>query len=132
METRLYIGSYKVELDTEPSILYNYAVTDYSNPTAVRNGFSKTVTIKGSPNNNKIFGMYWNVERRVGSGGQNGGVDYNASKKAPFKLFVGSELYEEGYVRLDKINRINNEITYDCTLFSGLGDYFYNLAYNKS
>lgn len=132
METRLYIGSYKVELDTEPSILYNYAVTDYSNPTAVRNGFSKTVTIKGSPNNNKIFGMYWNVERRVGSGGQNGGVDYNASKKAPFKLFVGAELYEEGYVRLDKINRINNEITYDCTLFSGLGDYFYNLAYNPN
>ena len=130
METRLFIGEYRVELDNEPSILYNYAVTDYSNPTAVRNGFSKTVTIKGSPNNNKIFGHYWNVERRVGNGGPNGGIYYNASKKAPFMLYVGAELYESGYVRLDKINKINNEITYDVTLFSGLGDFFYNLAYN--
>lgn len=132
METKLFIGEYKVELDVAPSILYSYTQTDYTNPTAVRNGHSKTVTIKGTPNNNKIFGQYWNVERRVGNGGPNAGIYYNASKKAPFQLFVGSELYESGYVRLDKINKIGNEITYDCTLFSGLGDFFYNLAYNPN
>lgn len=132
METKLFIGDHRVELDITPSILYSYTVTDYSNPTAVRNGHSKTVTIKGTPNNNKIFGMYWNVERSVGNGGPNAGIYYNASKKAPFKLFVGTELYEEGYVRLDKINRIDKEISYDCTLFSGLGDFFYNLAYNPN
>ena len=132
METKLYIGQYQVELGEDVPILYSYTQTDYSNPTVVKNGHSKTVTIKGSPNNNKVFGHYWNVQRRAGNGGGNAGVDYNASKKAPFQIFVNGEVYESGYVKLDKVNIINNIITYDITLYGGLGDFFYSLSYNPN
>lgn len=132
METKLYIGRYKVELAEDMPILYSYTVTDYSNPTVVKNGHSKTVTIQGTPNNNKIFGHYWNVQRTVVDYGGNAGIYFNASKKAPFKVFVGGEVYESGYVRLEKVNTINNDITYDITLYSGLGDFFHNLSTNAA
>lgn len=129
---RLYIGDNLVELGDNPNILYSYTVDDLRNPTAVKNSFSKTITLEGTPNNNKIFGQYWNVERRVGSGGGNAGVDFNASKKAPFTIYVNNEIYESGYVKLDKVNTINNAITYDISLYGGLGDFFYNLTFNPN
>lgn len=132
METKLYIGSYPVELGEDVPILYTYTQTDYSNPTVVKNGHSKTVTIKGSPNNNKVFGHYWNVQRVNADTGGNAGIYFNASKKAPFQVFVNGEVYESGYVKLDKVNLLNNGITYDITLYGGLGDFFYNLTYNSN
>ena len=132
METKLYIGSYPVELGEDVPILYSYMQTDYSNPTVVKNGHSKTVTINGSPNNNKVFGHYWNVQRVNANTGGNAGIYFNASKKAPFQVFVNGEVYESGYVKLDKVNLLNNEITYDVTLYSGLGDFFYSLSYNPN
>lgn len=129
---RLFIGSYEAELASNPSILYTYTVDDFTNPTAVKNSFSKTITLQGTPNNNKIFGQYWNVERAVGNGGGNAGVDFNASKKAPFYLYLNGDIVESGYVKLEKVNRINNTITYDISLYGGLGDFFYNLSYNNN
>lgn len=129
---RLYIGDNLVELGDNPNILYSYTVDDLRNPTAVKNSFSKTITLEGTPNNNKIFGQYWNVERRIGNGGVNAGVDFNASKKAPFTIYVNNEIYESGYVKLDKVNTVNNAVTYDISLFGGLGDFFYNLTFNPN
>ena len=121
-QIKLYINNKEVEFSTDPQILYTYQVTDLTNPTAVKNSFSKTITIEGTPNNNDIFGHYWDLERAQGEG------DFNSSKKAPFQLFVGSDLYEEGYVKLDSIKRNNGKMDYQCTLFGGLGDFFYNLS----
>lgn len=127
----LYIGNTEVEFDTAPEILYTYQVDELTNPTIVKNSFSKTITIKGSKSNNHLFGHYWNVERtQVGSSGNADGVYFNASKKMAFSLYVDTELYEQGYVKLDEVRRVNGDYEYDITLYGGLGDFFYNLSLN--
>lgn len=127
----LYIGNTEVEFDTAPEILYTYQVDELTNPTIVKNSFSKTITVRGTKANNKLFGHYWNVERtQVGGSGNADGVYFNASKKMGFQLFVDTELYEQGYVKLDEVRRVDGDYEYDITLYGGLGDFFYNLSLN--
>ena len=127
----LYIGTTEVEFDGTPEILYTYQVDDLTNPTIVKNSFSKTITIGGTRTNNHLFGHYWNVERTQVGGPSNAySVYFNASKKMGFKLFVDTELYEQGYVKLDEVRIVNGEYEYDITLYGGLGDFFYNLSIN--
>lgn len=128
---KLFINGQQVDFSSDPKILYTYQTTDVTNPTVVKNSFSKTLTIEGTPNNNDIFGHYWNIERYILNGGK-GGAYYNSSKKAPFELFVGSDLYEEGYVKLNNIQRKDGELKYSVTLYGGLGDFFYNLATSEN
>lgn len=125
----LYIGDTEVEFDASPEILYTYQVDDLTNPTVVKNSFSKTITIKGTKSNNHLFGHYWNVERsQVGGSNNASGVYFNASKKMAFTLYVDSEVYEQGYVKLDEVRRVNGDYEYDISLFGGLGDFFYCLT----
>lgn len=131
-DIKLYIGTTEADLSDGENILYNYEVKSLTNPTAVKNSFSKSLTLPNTPTNDRIFGHYWNVERRVGSGGDNAGVDFNASKKAPFKVYANGELCEEGYIKLDKVNRTGNNISYSCSLYGGLGDFFYALSQNAN
>ena len=127
-DIRLYINENLVEFTADPNVLYTYQTTDMSNPTAVKNSFSKTIQLDGTPNNNDIMGHYWDVERYVDNGGNGGTVYYNSSKKAPFQLFVGSDLYEEGYCKLDNIQKEGASIKYNVSLYGGLGDYFFSLS----
>lgn len=128
-DLHLYIGDTEVEFTEKPEILYTYQVDDLTNPTVVKNSFSKSITIKGTRSNNHLFGHYWNVERiQVGGGINTSSVYFNASKKMDFQLFVDTELYESGYVKLDEVRRINDDYEYDITLYGGLGDFFFNLS----
>lgn len=125
MEIKLYIGGYEVELTKEPEILYTFQVDDATNPTIVKNGYSKTIELKGTQRNNEIFGQIWKLDR-VQS------IDnFNPSKKVEFQLFYGGELYQSGYVKLDSVDRSLDDITYNITLYGGLGDFFYNLMYSS-
>jgi len=127
-DIKLYINDRLVEFTADPNVLYTYQTTDMSNPTAVKNSFSKTIQLDGTPANNDIFGQYWDVERFVDNGSHGGTVSYNGSKKAPFQLFVGSDLYEEGYCKLDNIQKEGASIKYNISLYGGLGDYFWSLS----
>lgn len=127
----LYIGGTEVEFDSTPEILYTYQMDDLSNPTIVKNSFSKTITIYGTQSNNNLFGHFWNVERtQIGGGANASSVYFNASKKMDFALYVDTELYEQGYVKLDEVRRVGGNYEYDITLYGGLGDFFYNLSIN--
>ena len=51
---RLFIGDREVEFSTPPQILFNYTQNDLTNPSVVKNSYTKTVKIEGTPNN-KLF-----------------------------------------------------------------------------
>lgn len=127
----LYIGGQEVEFNSPPEILYTYEETDVSNPTAIKNSFSKTLTIEGTQKNNDLFGHFWRLDRRTVGGGDGIGVAFNALNKVPFNLYVNAELYESGYVRLDNVTNENGKIEYSISLYGGLGSFFSNLEYNS-
>lgn len=122
----LYISGKKVDFADVPDIYYTYNVTDLTNPTEIKNSYSKSITIPGTKNNNDLFGHIWNVERVQSE------INFNASKKAVFELYVNGNLYESGYVRLYEATVTDKQIIYDITLYGGLGDFFYNLTFDDN
>lgn len=120
----LYINNQKVYFTQPPDIFFNYTHSDLHNPTVVKNSFSKTLTIDGVPENNRIFNEFYDL-RRI-----NGENLFNASRKETFVLYRNGEVMDTGYVKLDKVNRKGKQISYDITLYGGLGQFLYNLKFN--
>lgn len=119
----LYISDFKVDLTGQESILTQKTRTDYINPTVVKNSFSKTVTLPGTFNNNRIFNFLWKLDRTQYQD------SFNPSHRVPFTLTENGNLIESGYIKLDKINKTYDTVSYDCTLFGELGNLLYNLSY---
>ena len=115
----------EAEFATIPDILYTFKTDDITSPAAVKNSYSKTITLPGTPNNNKIFGEYWAADRLTANG-------YDASRKTPFTLYVDNEVYQTGYCRLTEINQNKNAVSYNVSLFGGLGEFFANLEYSDN
>lgn len=51
----------ELELPNNFSISFNYSQTDYSNPQVVKVGYSTSVNIEGTPNNNNVFNNIYEV-----------------------------------------------------------------------
>lgn len=128
-EIQLFIGGEEVEFSKDPQILFNYKITDATNPTAIKNTYSKSIVLEGTQKNNAIFGNIWNLER-MQYYGYDGGPGFNPIKKTPFELYVNGELVESGYVKLDNVSKKNGNTSYSLTLYGGLGSLFFSLSYN--
>lgn len=120
-DIRLYIEGKEVEFSTVPQIVYSYKETDFKNPTIVKNSFSKTIEVEGTPSNNDLFGHIWQLDRYQDA------LSFNPSKRADFKLFVNGELYEKGYCKLDSIKKVGNIVNYSISLYGGVGSLLYRL-----
>ena len=126
MTNELYINGKKVEFDSAGiSILFQRQRTDYTNPTIVKNSFTKTIKIPGTKINNRIFNEIWKLDRVQWSNA------FNASKRTPFILINNGNLVEQGYVKLNNIvwNSNTNSYTYEVTLYGELGNLLYGLSY---
>lgn len=130
-DIRLYISNEQVEFNTIPDILYNWTETDFSNPIVTKNSYSKTIRIPGTKQNNKIFGHYFQLDRYQLYSDGNTGTNFNPTYKVPFSLYVNSNLFEKGYVKLQKVTLNNGIYTYEISLFGGLGSFLYNLSVNE-
>lgn len=131
-DIKLYINNKQVDL-AESSLPITYTQEDLTNPTIVKNSFSKTITLPGSKTNNSIFGEFYRLDRLTlnHSGNTTIGVEFDPSKRVDFKLFFNGEIIESGYCQLNAVNIVDNVISYDITLYGGLGDFFYKLSYKE-
>lgn len=147
---RLYIGGKRADLDGSLNIPFTYQTSDSQMPTAVKNSYSKTVTLQGTEQNRRIFGGLWRLDslvmdyrepyvarafnddfnddfqRYITITPDNRGV-FNPMKRVPFLLYVDEMVVERGYCQLVAINRKSRGYTFSLSLFGGLGEFFYNL-----
>lgn len=129
---QLYIDGKEIDFTEPININMTYAHTDLHNPTVVKNSFSKTLKIAGTPNNNRIFGCFGNMDRIVAfKEGEYTGAYFNPSRKVDFALVRNGEQIERGYVKLDKVTKKGKQLSYDITLYGGLGQFLYNLQYKE-
>lgn len=130
-DVRLYINDMLVDFSNELSLPFTYQLEDLNNPTIIKNSFTKTITIVGTKNNNKIFGEIYNLDReQLYDNNYIVGAYFNPSYRTPFILYRDAEIIESGYMQLNNVTIKNNIINYNITLYGGLGDFFYNLSYN--
>lgn len=129
-QIKLYINGIEVDLKEDLNIPFTYQLEERSNPTLVKNHYSKAVTIEeteGTPHNHLVFGSFYYTDRRIGTGG-NKGNQFDPSKRVPFQLFVNGDLQESGYAQLTKVTRKGKQILYSINLYGGLGDFWYSLS----
>lgn len=117
----LYIKGKYVDVDDDQLFLFTYSNTSVESPEAIKNNYSKTITLTGTPNNNKLFDELYLVDSVINR--------FDTSKREPFELYDNGNLIESGYVKLNSIKYEKNNPSYDITLYGMLGDFFYKLAY---
>ena len=123
----LLINNLPVDLSDEGiSILFQRQRTDWTNPTIVRNSFTKTIKLPGTKNNNTIFSDLWKLDRYVNING----VEFVPSKREPFLLLKEGNIVEQGYVKLNNIVWDGHFYTYEVTLYGELGNLLYGLSYS--
>lgn len=131
---QLWIGDKKADLDNESFLLLNYTMEELSNPTIVKNSFSKQITLKGTPQNNLIFGDIYRNDRSVDTSvsGETG-PQFDPTRKTSFKVLNElGELLEEGYLKLDKVKTVRKRVEYLVTLYGKLGTFLYGLSYKSN
>lgn len=116
---QLYINNLKADLYSgEETPKFTYQKTDYSDPTAVTNSFSTSISLPVSERNTAIFESFGRLDRV--------NANFNASFRSPFILYNDSnETLESGYCKLDSVTRDAFKIT----LFGGVGGWLYSLMY---
>ena len=119
----LYINGALAGINDQALVLFNYSLTDLQKPTAVKNSYSKQITLPGTPANDAIFSQAYRLDRTNGSG-------FNAMQRTPFTIYNDQgEIVESGYLKLNKVNRSKGSHSYAVTLYGGLGSFFYALSY---
>lgn len=130
----LYIENKKIELETELEVDFTYETIDPQKLSSIKNSFSKTVNIPGTPNNNITFGHIFRNDKYIPISSIGAPIDsfYDPHKKVSWIINKNGSLVQRGYCTLDGID-VNDDrkITYKITLYGGIGEFFYSLSYNE-
>lgn len=123
----LYIAGRRADLGDDAFVLLNVALNDVTNPAVVRNSWTQEVDLPRTPENDKLFGASFRLDRNAGAGGS--GPDFNASRRVPFSIYAETgEVLFAGYAKLGSVTRDS----YRVSLYGGLGDFLYWLSYDSA
>ena len=86
-KVKLYIEGLQADLDESSFLLLNYTAEDLSNPTVVKNSFSRQITLKGTANNDAIFGNIYRNDRNTVYGSPYTGPNFDPTRKTSFVIY---------------------------------------------
>ena len=130
---RIFIEGKRADLDESSFVLLNYTAEDLTNPTIVRNSFSKQITLKGTPRNDDIFGHIYRNDRDTVYGSPYIGANFDPCRKTQFVIYNEmNEILESGYLKLDGVELNHKSHSYKVTLYGGLGSFLYGLSYDAN
>lgn len=107
-------GKY-IDLDMYNELSVNVVIqqTDITDITARKAPYSKTFQLPGSKKNNDFFGHFYEVN----------GISFDPLIKRPCVVqYRGTDIFK-GYLRLNKVTRVNTQIEYDVFIVSEVGDF---------
>lgn len=129
----LYIENKKIDITDDLEINFTYESIDPDKLSSIKNSFSKTVNIPGTSNNNIVFGHIFRYDKYIPiAGPSNIESFYDPHKKVEWFINNNGNLVNRGYCTLDNIIvKGEVDITYQLTLYGGIGEFFYSLSYNS-
>jgi len=106
MRTEMYMENSQLDLDTDTSSLITFSIAELQDFASRSTSWSKTITLPGTDNNNKIFGHIFQVgqSNQYNPGIANIGYNFNASKSAFVTIFQDNIQTFKGGLRLLQIN----------------------------
>ena len=130
----LYLENQRLDTDESLSVSFTYETIDPDRLSSIKNSFSKTVAIKGTPNNNRIFGHIFRNDKYIpvdtNDPDKRIGPYFDPHRQTRWTMTNKGAYVSSGYCTLDNIIRKGTDITYNLTLYGGIGSFFYNLKYN--
>lgn len=124
MQTKINLpSSGTIDMYDDIAVSCTYSIADIKDPDKRNTSFSKTITIPGTKNNNKLFGQLFEI-----------GIDgsFNPNLKTPCNLTVDNVIIMRGNLQLLTVKKIDNDkIEYDCAIIGVTGNIFAELSDNK-
>ncbi len=122
MRTEIWMVKRRLDISADISALLTFAIDDIKDFSARSTTWSKTIVLPGTSNNNQLFGHIFQIgqSNEYGSGIDNVGYNFNASKSAECIIFQDHIQTFKGVLRLLQINITNGRIEYEVSVFGEL------------
>ena len=130
----LFIENTKIDLKDDIDISFTYESIDPDKLSSIKNTFSKTVSVPGTPSNNIAFGHIFRLDRIINENIATPiGSGYDPHKRVNWIINKNGFVISQGYCTLDNIKvKDYTEITYELTLYGGIGNLFFELTYDSN
>lgn len=130
IKTQLFLEGFNVDLDNDVVIPLNYGIADVREPEKKTGNYTKTISLPGTTNNNKIFSFLFDTSVTVNSSGTyqyDLGFDPNLKSECVI-TYEGAEIFR-GYLELNKIVKIDNyKVRYEVTCAGNLVNLFFSIG----
>ena len=124
----ILVNNQRVDIGEVFDILINKSIADVREPEKRSSDWTKTITLPGTKNNNKIFGHIFEIEHTVLSDTQFN-TNFNPNKKASAVVLVDGLEQIQGFIRLIKIKVIDTaNIAYECSIHGQTADLFSSIS----
>ncbi len=117
MRTEIVFGSSgTIEMSADIPVPTTYLISDIKNPDTRKGAFSKTITIPGSKNNDRLFAHIFEID-----------IDcaFNPNIRTPVTVLLDGIPQLQGHLRLMKIkSNDDNRKEYECTIIGAVSNIF--------
>lgn len=133
ISTEIYIENYQVDLTQDISTDFTYTIDDIKDFGAKNTSFSKTITLPGTANNNKVFGFVFDLGNAnvTNDSSPNVNGNFNASKVANCRILIDKIQIFKGVLRLLEIVNQSGTIEYQCSVYGDLGGFISTLGNSR-
>lgn len=128
MISEILIEGSRLDLFDDIGAELNYAIDDIKDFASRNTNYSKTITLPGNANNNKVFGHIYNFASAnnyfvSNPDIPNVGYNFDPTKQAEAKIFVNKIQVFKGVLRLLEVRINDGAIEYECVVFGELGGF---------
>jgi hypothetical protein len=133
ISTEIYIENYQVDLVQDISTDFTYTIDDINDFGAKNTSFSKTISLPGTANNNKVFGFVFDLGNAnvTNDALPNVNSNFNASKVANCRILIDKIQIFKGVIRLLEIVNQSGTIEYQCSVYGDLGGFISSLGNSR-
>lgn len=132
--TQIYIEDFELDIYEELSNQLTYSIDDITKLDTKTTSFSKTITLPGTANNNRLFGNIFEVANsNFGNTNSYPNVlyNFNASVSAKARIDIDGMTIIKGVMRLLEVIVDESRIDYEVAVFGELGGFYTKLAAKK-
>lgn len=135
MITEIIVENSRLDLYEDIGMELNLAIDDIKDFSSRNTAYSKTITVPGNANNNKVFGHIYSLNSAnnygINTNSPSVGYNFDPSKQTNAKIFVNKIQIFKGVLRLMEIKIDKGVIEYECVVFGELGGFASAIA-NKT
>lgn len=135
MITEIILEGSRLDLYEDIGLELNLAIDDIKDFSSRNTTYSKTITVPGNANNNKVFGHIYSLNSAnnygINTDAPSVGYNFDPSKQTNAKIFVNKIQVFKGVLRLMEIKIDKGVIEYECVVFGELGGFASAIA-NKT